>query len=436
MRYDIHQYPLLEISDEDSNATVSLILDHNTELSTDIHKKLHKTCIALRQLYHTRDPSESAQPDGSLGGDYFGISQLKDLLQSKACQKCFDYTSEDVESYFDQAINAEERAVDMATFVRWGTDIAIGTLYHDSAKVAKRGNRGAAIMKPVQERLQQHTQNVYAIIDESVDREHSLLLQLLRDFLDIIKEHHTRVPHSKAGLEEVLIVGDETTFVRLGSNTPVKVRELYETMVMKARLPMHQFLGSAEVLIERQLMEQKHPMPIEHAVSTLALAIPTLDPQLLQHLPVQQWVEWAEMLYLEKIGEFVASKIKARLDSQGLKLQAPGSVTPVTGYVGSPARRSSVSEAPTCQMAQANRPDTQGAMHEPISMFGGGWGFMSTVQKRQSTLSDDSGDTVRPRQREAESLSQPLHTARIPRSERSRTSRKQSSASVARGPSS
>lgn len=220
-------------------------------------------------------------------------------------------------------------------------------------------------MSPVQDLLQQHTQRVSTILANEIsnDREEQdqhLLLQLVRDFFNAVKEHHVRVSESDAGLQEILTVGRETIFVRLGSNTPVNVRELYETMVVKSRLPTHQFLESAEVVIERQLKEQKHSMPVEYAIVTLAPAISTLEPHLLQRLHVDQWAEWTERLSLGHIGELIVSSTKERLDSLGMKLYAPISATPRGVYEGSPRRLSDMSEAPTCQLAVASRQDVEG----------------------------------------------------------------------------
>lgn len=327
----------------------------------------------------------------------------------------------------------------MANFVHWATDIAVQTLYKDPARVAKRGARGAAIMRPVQELLQQHMQKVSAILADEIsnDREeqdHRLLLQLVGDLFNAIKQHHVRVSDSDAGLQEILALGKETTFVRLGSNSPVNVRELYETMVVKFHLPIHQFLESAEVVIERQLMEQKHCMPLEYAIATLAPAISTLEPHLLQRLHVEQWAEWTERLGLGHIGELIVSRAKARLESLDLKLYAPISATPRGVYEGSPRRPSNTSEAPTCQLAEASRQDAEGKILEPITMFGEGWGFMSTMQNRRSSLSDTSSRTMRPGPGKATSISHSQRQARGPRSETSNIREKALSCPVLQGP--
>jgi hypothetical protein len=181
-------------------------------------------------------------------------------------------------------------------------------------------------MMSVQETFQQHTLAVYNAIEHDGDREeqvYRLLFLLLSDFLNAIHEHHKKLSESDAGIEELLTVGDETTFVRRGSEPAENMRERYTTIVVNYGMAKHQFIDMAEQVIIRQLKEQKHPIPVEYAVRTLAPAIKTLNPALLQRLPVEQWFEWTKALQLETIGEEILSGVKATLACVGEGLHAP-----------------------------------------------------------------------------------------------------------------
>ena len=395
MALDFTQLPLLDILVDDTDATVRLASKRSPEHSTDIDQKLHKTFIALRQLYNTRDTSESTLPYGSFGGHGFGIPYLKVLLLPEECQTLFGYTLNELEHKFLTASTSADKGSGMAEFVRWATDIAIGYLFQDPVHVAARASWGTRHMRFAQESLQLYTSTVYNAIerkgdDEREDQAYGLLLLLLGDLFNAINEHHKKVPGSNAGIEELLAVGDETTFVRRGSNPPEDVRGLYTTVVVNYGLPKHQFLDMAEQVIARQLREQRHPMPVEYAVRILAPAITSLDTAVLQRLPIQQWLEWTKDLHLEHIGEEIASGVKAKLESLGKPLPESRALNSVLIQNYAPTVQSAASNA-TCMLAGL------GNTHErPTTMFEDGWAGVQQPQEPKSSQSQESRNTVLP----------------------------------------
>ena len=292
------------------------------------------------------------------------------------------------------ASSSANKASDTAGFVRWATDIAIGFLYEDPTEVAIRGEWGAKHMRSVQETLQQCTSTVYNAIegeggDEREEQTYRLLLLLLHEMFTAINEHHKQVPDSNVGMEEFLTVGDETTFVRRGSNPPENVRELYTTIVMNYGLPKHQFLEMAEQVITRQLQQQKHPMPVEYAIRTLAPAIPTLDPTVLQRLPTHQWLEWAKDLHLEHICEEIASGVKSKLGFLGKALPEPRALT--SASIRNETVKSAASNT-TCLLAGLQNPDTN-----PMTLFGDGWSGVQYTQESRVPQTEQPNSTSLPR---------------------------------------
>jgi hypothetical protein len=363
---------------------------------TDIHQKVHKTFIALRQFYNTTDTTRSLLPYGTLGGDGFGMTYLKLVLIFEDCQTRFGYTLNELEHRYITANTSANKAEAMAAFVRWATDIAIEFLCDDPAQVATRAKRGVEIMTFVQEALQQHTLAVYNAVERDGEREeqvYRLLLLLLGDFLSAIHEHHKKVSESDAGIEELLTVGDETTFVRRGSEPAENMRERYTTIVVNYGMAKHQFIDMAEQVITRQLKEQKHPMPVEYAVRTLAPAIKTLNPALLQRLPVKQWLEWTKALQLEAIGEEILSGVKATLASVGEELHAPRDLTSEWTPNAAPTLQSAAFNA-TCLLAGMGDPNTQTTM--PTTLFGEGWAGVQLPQDPKSSQDLHSDDTSLP----------------------------------------
>jgi hypothetical protein len=89
-----------------------------------------------------------------------------------------------------------------------------------------------------------------------------MALRILRQFFDAINVHHKLVPDSEIAIDEILIVGKEATFVRRGAKIPEDIKDLHNMFVENCRLLRVQFLAAAEVIIERQLREQQHLMPI------------------------------------------------------------------------------------------------------------------------------------------------------------------------------
>lgn len=363
---------------------------------TDIHQKLHKTCIALRQLFNTRDTTQSLLPYGSLGGDGFGIPYLKLVLSLDDCQLRFGYTINELEHKFLTATTSTNKADDMAAFVRWATDIAIGFVCDDPAQVATRARRGVEIVPFVQENLQIHTSAVYNAVKNNGEREeqlYRLLLLFLGNLINAINKHHKQVSDSNAGIEELFTVGDETAFVRRGSNTPEDIRKLYTTVIVEYGMAKHQFIDMAEQVITRRVKEQKHPMPVEYAVRILASAIPTLNPALLQRLPVQQWLDWTKDLRLENVGEEIATGVKERLSSGGEELHAPRDLTSEWIQNAAPSLQSATPDT-TGLLAGMGNPDTGTA--KPTTLFGKGWAGVQVLQDPNASQSQSSQSIALP----------------------------------------
>jgi hypothetical protein len=161
MAMNIYRFPLLEITATDSDATARHISNHLSLSSlTNLLQKLHKTCTALRQLYNTRDSTDSTLKYGSLGGESFG----KVLLSATDCQALFSYHVDEVDFRFLEAITSASPRSELANFVRWATDIAIGFMYQDPEQVAQRASWGAATMRPTQWHLHASTLDVHRII--------------------------------------------------------------------------------------------------------------------------------------------------------------------------------------------------------------------------------------------------------------------------------
>ena len=249
---------------------------------------------------------------GSLGGQSFGLAPSKALLGPIDCKALFNYDVDEVDRRFLEATTSANACSDLAKFVRWATDIAIGFLYQDPEQVAKRASLGAIIMRPTRYRLQANTLQVYDTIRrqslvEQEEERYRMALQILHEFFEAINEHHKQVSDSNVGLEEILIVGKETTFVRQGAGTAEDIQGLHDMFVEKCNLPKVHFLEAAEAVIERQLREQQHPMPVEYALRTLAPVIPRLHCFVSQFPPVDDWSARTKRIGLEYIGREIVS---------------------------------------------------------------------------------------------------------------------------------
>lgn len=149
----------------------------------------------------------------------------------------------------------------------------------------------------------------------------------------------------------------------------------------------------AEQIITRQLKEQKHPMPVEYAIWTLAPAMLTLSPGLLRRLPVQQWLEWTKGLALENVGEEIVSGVKARLASVGEELSDTGASTSEWIRNTAPILQSAASNA-TCLLAGIGYLDAQTAM--PTTLFGERWAGVKVSQEPKLSQEQPGSITMPP----------------------------------------
>jgi hypothetical protein len=152
-----------------------------------------------------------------------------------------------------------------------------------------------------------------------------MALRILRQFFDAINAHHNLIPDSEIAIDEILIVGKETTFVRRGAKIPEDIKDLHNMFVENCRLPRVQFLAAAEVIIERQLREQQHLMPIDYALRTLAPAISGLHSEILRALPLESLSEGTESIGLEHIGRELVSGVHWQLHPTTFEHRSLGS---------------------------------------------------------------------------------------------------------------
>lgn len=243
---------------------------------------------------------------------------------------------EDVDRQVHDACSSATPQDDMAEFVNWATDIYMKFLYQHPTLYAERATWGLKTMASVRDRLKAKTSEVHKTIkDEDWTFEEETALRkmhfILREFLDRINEHHKQIPMSRIGVDEVRRLGQVTDFVRIGTVPVQSTRSLYE-MSKSLKLPMFWCLEAMEHVIEGQLKERDHPMPVEFALNTLAPAIPKLNPAILRRLPLKIWSEWFEASRLEPIFEKLEADVTKQLESAPASQLTSGAMSPPTMY--------------------------------------------------------------------------------------------------------
>jgi hypothetical protein len=284
---------------------------------------LHNIFIALCELWNTRNIVDTTLPWGKLDGCRFGLNALQKLLDQAGCDSCSKSTSAEIEKKIFDAISTAEvarRAKRMAEFVRWATETYMDFL--DSHRDYME--RTAALISPklsdVQNRLLANTSEVDKFLqlnnsDREVRFRIARMLQILHSLFKAIIDHHQRVPNFRIGVEQVLLLAEESDFINRRTKNYLTLHKIFAADEAHG-LPMDQRLSRITLAVGKQIKQRGYQMPLEYAVRTVSPVIPGLHYAVLDLLPLHNRSDWFYEVGLHQIGEELASDVDARLYPQ------------------------------------------------------------------------------------------------------------------------
>jgi hypothetical protein len=199
----------------------------------------------------------------------------------------------DVTKRIYEAMMSTDPVHEMAVVVRWATDVYIDFLYLDPELVTEKARWGLESIDDIKNRLSAHWREVSGTIQRNnLNDEYSTRILSMRKilclFLRRLYNHHTQIPDSRAGLEELLLVGEEIDFVERDIHNNAGIHHLF-TKLTQDGLPMIQGVQAIGQMIRQYLKEYDQPMPLEHAITVVARVFPKLDSAVMGSLPLNNW---------------------------------------------------------------------------------------------------------------------------------------------------
>jgi hypothetical protein len=165
----------------------------------------------------------------------------------------------DVTRRIYEAMMSTDPVHEMAVVVRWATDVYIDFLYLDPELVTEKARWGLESMDDLKNRLSAHWREVSGTIQRNnLNDEYSTRIVSMRKilclFLRRLYNHHTQIPDSRAGLEELLLVGEDIDFVERDIHNNAGIHHLF-TKLTQDGLPMIQGVQAIGQMIRQYLKE-------------------------------------------------------------------------------------------------------------------------------------------------------------------------------------
>jgi hypothetical protein len=111
------------------------------------------------------------------------------------------------------------------------------------------------------------------------------MLQILAQLFNSIVDHHGKVSDSRIGVQEVLLLAEESDFANRRTNNGDTLQKLFATHEGYG-LRLSVTLETITLAIGKQIKQRGHQMPIEYAIRTILPVIPKLGHATLKLLPV------------------------------------------------------------------------------------------------------------------------------------------------------
>jgi hypothetical protein len=231
-----------------------------------------------------------------------------------------DYNTADVHRRLHQATIARDPVHEMAAVVRWATNTYMDFLYLDPALVTQRAKWGLECMDDVTKCLKAHWTEVCGTIERNnLGHEYRSRITRMQTFLyDLLKwlyKHHAQVLHSLAGLEELLLVGEEIDFVERSIHNHGGIHQMY-SQLSEENLPMVERLQAIGKTIRNALKHYNQPMPLEYAFKIMARVMPKLDIEVMESLPLKVWTGQLTGLGLIEIRDKLEADVTKALASR------------------------------------------------------------------------------------------------------------------------
>jgi hypothetical protein len=138
--------------------------------------------------------------------------------------------------------------------------------------------------------------------------------KILCQFLRRLYDHHTQVPDSCVGLEELLLIGEEIDFVERDIYNNAGIHHLFTQLTQDGR-PMVQRVQAIGQMIRQKLKEYGQPMPLEYAITVVVRVFPKLDSAVMESLPLDSWAARLNDIGLNEIADMLRADVAKALAS-------------------------------------------------------------------------------------------------------------------------
>ena len=331
----------------------------------------------MRELWNTSNTVDVSLPFGELDGCRFGLEPLQRLLDQPGCEDFTKSTSDEINQKVFDAFRSAEPSERMAEFVRWATDAYMDFLDTRGRYSESAAQWGLLKMRSVRNRLLVNTSEVDRSVqlddsDDDVNFRHDRMLEILSHLFNAIIDHHKKVSNSRVGVEEVLLLAEESDFVNRRTNNYTTLHKKF-AIDEGHGLPMDYRLTGITMANGKQVKQRGHLMPIEYTIEIIAPVIPRLDHDVLVLLPLQKWSRWLEEVSLQPIGEKLATEISGRLHPQAILATPNNTAGPSVYNTARSHQRSSAGEiAANADMEELGSPsnEEQGLSSHHTSLSG------------------------------------------------------------------
>ena len=340
----LYAYPLLKLLDDDTPLDVSISDDMSSCRRLTRSQQVLTILIALRELWNTRNMLNHDLTWDELDGCRFGLKAIQEILALPGCDSFSNANSVQVDQKIYDAIRSLDASKQMSEFMRWATDNIMEFLADRSRWTGSPAKSALIKLEKVKKCLLANTSKVdqYIQLNKSeadINSRKARMLQILTSLFRAVMKHHRKLSDSRIGVEELLLLAEETDFVdRCAKSHPT----LHATFAAAAHkgYPMSRNLESMAWAIRDQIEKRGHPMPLEHAIKIVAPVVPRLTQDVIEPLPLHRWSRWFREVGLEEIGE----RLAADVDKQLLPKQrtvTPSPHTAPSAYNTAPTHQSS-----------------------------------------------------------------------------------------------
>ena len=141
------------------------------------------------------------------------------------------------------------------------------------------------------------------------------MLEILAHLFNSVVDHHGKVLNSRIGVQEILMVAEESDFVNRLNNKGDTLHKLFATHEgygLRSSLT----LETITLAIGKQIKQRGHQMPLEYAIRMVVPVVPKLGHATLKLLSIPKRSTCFTEVGLEQLGEQLASEVNAQLTIQ------------------------------------------------------------------------------------------------------------------------